>query len=135
MPRSSSAERWLYAPLLLCAALLAGAPAPAQVTGAGPNRLVNVIDVSEHEDQVDLTMVFNCSMRFVNNLPASEGKEVRIQLAPLPDCGLSPLALVSTDTPPVLAGAGILRSTRPEGLPAGRDRPRSPSPSSRASST
>ena len=120
MPRSSSAERWLYALLLLCAALLAGAPAPAQVTGAGPNRLVNVIDVSEHEDQVDLTMVFNCSMRFVNNLPASEGKEVRIQLAPLPDCGLSPLALVSTETPPVLGGAGIVRSTRLEGIAPGQ---------------
>src|SRR5246127_347097 len=120
MPRSSSAERWLYEPLLLCAALLAGAPAPAQVTGAGPNRLVNVIDVSEHDSQVDLTMVFNCSMRFVSNLPASEGREVRIQLAPLPDCGLGPLALVSTETPPVLGGAGIVRSTRLEGIAPGQ---------------
>ncbi len=120
MLRSSSAGRWLYPLLLLCAALLAGAPAPAQVTGGGPNRLVSVIDVSEHEDQVDLTMVFNCSMRFVNNLPASEGKEVRIQLAPLPDCGLSPLALVATETPPVLGGAGIVRSTRVEGIAPGQ---------------
>ena len=120
MPRSSSAGRWLYPLLLLCAAFLAGAPAPAQVIGAGPNRLVSVIDISEHEDQVDLTMVFNCSMRFVNNLPASEGKEVRIQLAPLPDCGLSPLALVATETPPVLGGAGIVRSARMEGIAPGQ---------------
>ena len=120
MPRSSSAARRLYALLLLCAALLAGSPAPAQVRGAGPNRLVSVIDVSEHEDQVDLTMVFNCSMRFVSNLPASEGKEVRIQLGPLPDCGLSPLALVATETPPILGGAGIVRSTRMEGIAPGQ---------------
>ena len=120
MPRSSSAVRGLCRLLLLCAALLTGAPVLAQLTGAGPNRLVSVIDVSEHEDQVDLTMVFNCSMRFVNNLPASEGKEVRIQLAPLPDCGLSPLALVATETPPVLGGAGVVRSTRMEGIAPGQ---------------
>jgi tetratricopeptide (TPR) repeat protein len=120
MPRSSSAARSLYALPLLCLALLAGAPALAQVGGAGPNRLVSVIDVSEHEDQVDLTMVFNCSMRFVSNLPANEGKEVRIQLGPLPDCGLSPLALVATETPPILGGAGIVRSTRMEGIAPGQ---------------
>ncbi|HYL00654.1 MAG TPA: SPOR domain-containing protein [Steroidobacteraceae bacterium] len=120
MPRSSSPARWLCRLLLLGAGLLAGAPAPAQVSARGPNRLVSVIDVSEHEDQVDLTMVFNCSMRFVSSLPASEGKEVRIQLGPLPDCGLSPLALVATETPPVLGGAGIVRSTRMEGIAPGQ---------------
>jgi tetratricopeptide (TPR) repeat protein len=90
------------------------------VRGGAPNRLVSVIDISEHEDQVDVTMVFNCSMRFVSSLPASEGKEVRIQLGPLPDCGLSPLALVATETPPVLGGAGIVRSTRMEGIAPGQ---------------
>lgn len=120
MPRSSSAARWLYRLLLLGAALLAGAPAPAQIVSAGPNRLVNVIDVAEQEDKVDLTMMFNCRMRFVSNLPASEGKEVRIQLAPLPDCGLSPLALIATETPPVLGGAGIVRSARMEGIAPGQ---------------
>lgn len=120
MPRSSSAARRLHRLLPLCAALIAVAPAPAQIIGASPLRLVSVIDVSEHDSQVDLTMVFNCSMRFVSNLPASEGKEVRIQLAPLPDCGLSPLALVATETPPLLGGAGIVRGARLEGIAAGQ---------------
>lgn len=120
MLRSSSAARRLHRLLPLCAALIAVAPAPAQIIGASPLRLVSVIDVSEHDSQVDLTMVFNCSMRFVSNLPASEGKEVRIQLAPLPDCGLSPLALVATETPPLLGGAGIVRGARLEGIAAGQ---------------
>ncbi|HET7756315.1 MAG TPA: SPOR domain-containing protein [Steroidobacteraceae bacterium] len=117
---SSDAERRLCPLLLLCATLLAAAPVAAQITGAGPIRLVSVIDVSEHEDMVDLTMVFNCSMRFLSNLPASEGKEVRIQLAPLPDCGLSPLALVATETPPVLGGANIVSSARLESIAPGQ---------------
>lgn len=120
MLRSSSAARWLWRLLLLGAALLAGAPAPAQIVSAGPIRLVSVIDVAEQEDRVDLTMVFNCSMRFVSSLPPSEGKEVRIQLAPLPDCAVSPLALIATETPPVLGGAGIVRSARMEGIAPGQ---------------
>src|SRR5438552_15525219 len=52
----------------------------------------NVIEVNDHEDQVDLTMVFNCSMRFITSLPASEGRQVHIQLAPMPDCGVSQLS-------------------------------------------
>jgi hypothetical protein len=68
-----------------------GAPEALAQFATGTNtRLVNVIEISDHEDPVDLTVIFNCSMRFITNLPASEGKEVRIQLAPLPDCGLSP---------------------------------------------
>jgi tetratricopeptide (TPR) repeat protein len=120
MARSSGAARRLHRLLLLGAVLIAGAPTLAQVIGAAPLRLVSVIDVSEHDSQVDLTMVFNCSMRFVSNLPASEGREVRIQLAPLPDCGLGPLALVATETPPVLGGAGIVRSTRLEAIAPGQ---------------
>ena len=120
MARSSRGARGLYRLLLAGAALIAGAPAPAQVFASAPLRLVSVIDISEHDSQVDLTMVFNCSMRFISNLPASEGKEVRIQLAPLPDCGLGPLALVATETPPVLGGAGIVRGARLEGIAPGQ---------------
>jgi tetratricopeptide (TPR) repeat protein len=120
MPRSSSAARWLYRLLLLGAVLLAGTPAAAQVVSAGPLRLVSLIDVAEQDNVVDLTMVFNCSMRFVSNLPASEGNEVRIQLAPLPDCGVSPLSMVATETPPVLGGAGIVRNARMEAIAPGQ---------------
>ena len=92
--------------------MLGALPAAAQFAGAPPNRLVSVIDVSPHDDQVDLTMVFNCSMRFVSNLPASEGRVVRIQLRPLPDCGLSPLALIPSETPSVLGGAAFVSSAQ-----------------------
>ncbi|MBS0365037.1 MAG: SPOR domain-containing protein [Proteobacteria bacterium] len=106
--------------LLLAAGLLAAVSAPAQIIGRAPLRLVNGIDVAELDDMVLLTMVFNCSMRFLSNLPASEGKEVRIQLGPLADCGLSPLALVATETPPLLGGAGIVSGARLEGIAPGQ---------------
>jgi tetratricopeptide (TPR) repeat protein len=119
MPRSSTERGWY--PLLLAAAAALGAPAaPAQVTALGPNRLVSVIDVAPHDDQVDVTMVFNCSMRFLSNLPASEGRVVRIQLAPLPDCGLSPVALIPTETPPLLGGAAFVSIARLESTAPGQ---------------
>ena len=90
--RRSITERWLYRLVLIPLAALGARGAFAQLSISGPARLVNVIEVSDHEDQVDLTMVFNCSMRFVTSLPASEGRQVHIQLAPMPDCGVSPLS-------------------------------------------
>ena len=112
--RRSSAERRRHASCLAAAALLAATSAAAQVTGAAAGRLVSVIDVAPRDDQVDLTLVFNCSMRFLSNLPANQGAVVRIQLAPLPDCGLSPLAQVATETPPVLGGAAWVEAARLE---------------------
>src|SRR5256885_665727 len=80
--RRSIADGRLYGLALI---LLGARGAFAQLPISGPTRLVNVIEVNDHEDQVDLTMVFNCSMRFITSLPASEGRQVHIQLAPMPD--------------------------------------------------
>src|SRR5256884_8427445 len=102
MPRSST-ERWLRRLALACLAAIGAAGAFAQTPLAGVRRLVDVIEGNDHEDQVDLTMVFNCSMRYVTSLPASEGKEVHIQLAPLADCGVSPMSQIPAPTP---AGPG-----------------------------
>lgn len=110
--RRSGAEGWTSGLLLTALAVLSASGAVAQISGAAPNRLVSVIDVSPHDDQVDVTMVFNCSMRFLNTLPASEGRVVRIQLRPLPDCGLSPLALIPTETPSVLGGSAFVSSAQ-----------------------
>src|SRR5438876_2040006 len=96
MPRSST-ERWLRRLALASLAALGAAGAFAQTPLAGVRRLVDVIEVNDHEDQVDLTMVFNCSMRYVTSLPASEGKEVHIQLAPLADCGVSPMSQIASE--------------------------------------
>jgi tetratricopeptide (TPR) repeat protein len=118
MPRSSAERRWY--PIVLAAAVLGAPAAPAQLTALSPNRLVSVIDVAPHDDQVDVTMVFNCSMRFLSNLPVSEGRVVRMQLAPLPDCGLSPVALIATETPPVLGGASVVNVARLESTAPGQ---------------
>ena len=88
MRRSSVEGRRCSVSIGLLAVFVVGV-ASAQMSTT-PQRLVDVIEVSDREGQVDLTVVFNCSMRFVTNLPASEGSEVHIQLVPLSDCGVSP---------------------------------------------
>jgi tetratricopeptide (TPR) repeat protein len=113
--RRSIVERRRHGLLLtlLLAALGAGV-ASAQVPGRGPPRLVDVVEISEREGQVDINIVFNCSMRFVTNLPTSQGKEVHIQLAPLADCGVNPLGQINPEMPPLSGGNAIVASTRLE---------------------
>ena len=118
--RRSSTDRWLYRIVLIPLAALGAASAFAQFSIRGPARLVNVIEVSDHEDQVDLTMVFNCSMRFVTSLPASEGRQVHIQLAPMPDCGVGPLSQLLAETPPVSGGANIVTAARVDSMAPGQ---------------
>ncbi len=94
--------------------------AQAQMVPLTPLRLMNVIDVSEHEDQVDLAILFNCSMRFVSAIPVSEG-QVHLQLAPLADCGVTPLTQISPEIPPVSRGCRGHRVRRaPSPSPPGR---------------
>ncbi len=90
---------------------LLATPAAGQV----PTRLVDIVEVSDHEDQVDLTVQFNCSVRYITHLPASEGAEVRVQLQPLSDCGVLPGNPIASELPPVSGGEGILASVRVEG--------------------
>jgi len=119
--RRSSTERPRYLLVLLVLLTACGAQEALAQFATGTNtRLVNVIEISDHEDPVDLTVIFNCSMRFITNLPASEGKEVRVQLAPLPDCGLSPLAQVLSEMPPISGGGNILAAARLESLAPGQ---------------
>ncbi|HEX8783925.1 MAG TPA: SPOR domain-containing protein, partial [Steroidobacteraceae bacterium] len=108
--------RWLVMGLL--AAFAAGG-ALAQIP-AGPNRLVDVIQVDEHENQVDVTMVFSCSMRFVTNVPANEGREVRIQFVPLADCRVNPFNQIPAEIPPLSGGGNIVTAARVESLGPGQ---------------
>src|SRR6516165_12342917 len=112
MRRSSVEFRRRGTVMGLLAALGMGAASAQMPTG--PQRLVDVIEVSDRDGQVDLTVVFNCSMRFVTNLPASEGSEVHIQLVPLADCGVSPFGQVPTENPSISGGAGIVSGARLE---------------------
>src|SRR5215472_17549314 len=98
----------------LLAALVPGAALAQLSTTIGPNRLVDVIQVDDRETQLDLTIIFNCSMRFVTNVPANEGREVHIQLVPLADCRVSPFAQIPSENPPISGGTNILASARVE---------------------
>jgi tetratricopeptide (TPR) repeat protein len=110
MPRS--ATRQAIAAIAVLAILLSGR-ALAQISPQ-PTRLVDLVEVSVHEDQIDLAVQFNCSMRYVTHLPASEGSELRVQLLPTGDCGLSPFAQIVPEVPPVSDETGTLVSARLE---------------------
>ncbi|MBV8307261.1 MAG: SPOR domain-containing protein, partial [Gammaproteobacteria bacterium] len=117
--RRCSVEPWRCGTFLGLLAALGVGVASAQMS-TSPQRLVDVIEVSDREGQVDLTVVFNCSMRFVTNLPASEGSEVHIQLVPLSDCGVNPFGQVPTENPPLSGGAGIVTTARLEAMAPGQ---------------
>src|SRR6516162_2260146 len=118
MPSSNAARRLRWLVMGPLAAFAEGA-ALAQVSVTA-NRLVDVIQVDDHENQADVTMVFSCSMRFVTNVPANEGKEVRIQFVPLPDCRVSPFGQIATEIPPLSGGTNIVTGARVESLGPGQ---------------
>jgi tetratricopeptide (TPR) repeat protein len=108
MPRSSTRGRWALA----CLGVLLANGALAQIGAVGPARFVDVVEVRDHDDQADIAIQFNCSMRYLTHMPAGEGTEVRIQLQPLPDCGLDPGSQIAGEVPPVSGGAGIVTGAR-----------------------
>ena len=118
MPSSNAARRLRWLVMGPLAAFAEGA-ALAQISVTA-NRLVDVIQVDDHENQADVTMVFSCSMRFVTNVPANEGKEVRIQFVPLPDCRVSPFGQIATEIPPLSGGTNIVTGARVESLGPGQ---------------
>src|ERR1700746_3016092 len=99
MRRSNAERRQRWLALGPLAALAAGG-AHAQIAVTAPTRLVDVVQVEERENQADVSMVFGCSMRFVTNVPANEGREVHIQLTPLADCRVSPFGQIASEIPP-----------------------------------
>jgi SPOR domain len=86
--------------------------AAAQIGTAGPGRLVDIVEVTDHDEQVDVTVQFNCSVRYITHLPASEGAEIRVQLQPFPDCGIAPGVPVASEIPPLSGGGGIIAAVR-----------------------
>ena len=77
------------------------------------SRLIDVIDVDEKETQVEVTLQFNCSMRYTGHSPASEGPELRLRLRPDSDCGTL-AGEIATEIPPVSGPRGILTTARLE---------------------
>jgi hypothetical protein len=82
--------------------------------GPGSTRFVDVIELSDHDDQADITIQFNCSMRYITHLPASEGAELHVELQPLADCGTGNGTILAGELPPVSGGSGILSAARVE---------------------
>ena len=101
-------------------AAFAAANALAQISATGPGRLVDVIQVDDRENQADVTMVFSCSMRYVTNVPANEGREVNIQFVPLADCRVSPFGQSLSEIPPLSGGTDIVTGARLESLAPGQ---------------
>ena len=99
----------------LLMSVLGSSPAAwAQITGAAPGRFVDVVEVEDHDDQADIVVQFTCSLRYITHQPASEGKELRIQLQPLGDCQLVSGGQVLGELPPVSGGAHIIDAARVE---------------------
>ena len=90
---------------------------PGRLQAQAPSRLIDVIDIDERESQVDITLQFNCSLRYAGHSPTSEGQELRLRLRPDQDCGVgSPLGAteIPTEIPPVSGPRGIVTSARLE---------------------
>jgi tetratricopeptide (TPR) repeat protein len=115
MMRSSTRAGALELLVLAAGALLArDALAQATATVAGPGRFVDMIEVTDHEDQVDITVIFTCSMRYITHLPPADGQELRIELQPLPDCGTGAGAQIAGELPPISGGGKIISAARVE---------------------
>jgi tetratricopeptide (TPR) repeat protein len=100
--------------LLAAVATVLSAGARAQIGAQLPSRLVDLVEVSDHDGQIDIAVQFNCSMRYVTHLPASEGSELRIQLLPMGDCGTNAFSQIVPEVPPVSDDSGVLSSVRLE---------------------
>ncbi len=99
-------ERWTRAAALavVLGGGLTGGSALAQIAAQPPTRLIDVVEVDDHGSQVDITVNFNCSMRYLTHLPAVHGNRLTVELQPLPDCRLGPLQRILAEIPP-LSGA------------------------------
>jgi tetratricopeptide (TPR) repeat protein len=115
MVRTARWQAWCAALLLSCAGYTYG-QIPALRPGTlpapqAPSRLVDVIDIDEHDNQVDITLQFSCSLHYSGHSPASEGTEVRLRLRPDRDCGVAG-AQAEGEIPPISGPQGILSSAR-----------------------
>ena len=97
---------------LLWAALLTLSCASHAYGQLTHSRLVDVIDIDEHDNQVDITLQFSCSLHYSGHAPASEGAEIRLRLRPDRDCGVASAAQAEGEIPPISGPQGIVASAR-----------------------
>src|SRR5579859_4866096 len=88
------------------------------VAAQTPARLIDVIDIDEHESQVDITLQFNCPLHYAGHAPAREGSELRLQMRPDRNCGAlgssSATRDAPTEIPPISGPQGIVTAARLE---------------------
>jgi hypothetical protein len=106
----------MFAPLLACGASAAAAPALPMAMPAGP--LVQLIDADSRDDHTNVLVQFACTVRYLNNTPASHGSNTRITLRLGPDCG-SLLYNVPPEFPQIGGGGELLTQARLESVVPG----------------
>ena len=111
MPARTTTALWLPA-VIVVAGILCSGTAGAQIIGGGPSRIVDLVELIDHEDQADIAVQFNCSVRYITHQPAAEGKELRIQLKPQGDCGVTIANQTIGELPPLSGGANIINNVR-----------------------
>src|SRR5579872_1578743 len=89
-------------------------PAAAQLGPDRAARLVDQVEVTPHDEQTDIIVQFNCPLRYLSHLPATEGSEIHIQLLPMGECGMGPLAQVAPEIAPLSDETGTVQSVRVE---------------------
>ena len=102
MRRSSTSALSLAALLAVSFLPVTAAAQVATTAAAGPQRFVDIIELTDHDDQADITIIFTCSVRYVSHLPASEGRELRIELQPQSDCNVSSSSQIAGELPHVV---------------------------------
>jgi hypothetical protein len=96
--------------------IVAAWAAPPAAAPAGP--LVRFIDVNDNGNNVDISIEFACSMRYVANNPASHGVSTMITLRPGTDCG-NPLGVFQPELPLVGGGGELVTGARLDSLVPG----------------
>ncbi len=79
------------------------------LTQMGP--FVEVIDASERDDHVDISVQFSCSARYISNSPVGHGTRTTITLRLGPDCG-SLLNILPPEIPQIGGGGQLVTAAR-----------------------
>ncbi len=97
------------------AASASAAAAPPFAAGMPSGPLVQLIDADSREDHTNVLIQFACTVRYLNNTPASHGSSTRITLRLGPDCG-SLLNNVPPEFPQIGGGGELLTQARLESM-------------------
>ncbi len=95
--------------LLVAGLLLAGqaAPAAAQAT---VSRLVEVIDASAADRNVEVLVQFACGARYAGHTPPQAGKAVSVRLRLGTDCGQAPAGRWPSERPQITGNSNLLKA-------------------------